>query len=275
MRKLVKGFSQYINECGCEGTGALPEDGTGMDMGLGTTGTGIKDQVDATGSVMEEDEEGEEGADEGHKEIGLTVKGETIEALLHKIKELSDSGVSFEIKITPEGEEESENFIWDGDGDDAIASIDVEGEEEEEGTEEPEEGDEGGEEFGGQEEEEEDDDNNEGGEESEETDHKNPFEGRRVWGKKVNETFTKGETVGGVKVPGMIGPKTGGKTVKIEEKTITQKNKSFPISGPASLKKAEHAFGRSKDKAKTKKHIVSSAKELGISSQLSDKWKKK
>lgn len=277
MKKLIKGFSQYVNECGCEGGGMLPEDGTGMDMGLDTTGTGVKDQTDATGSVMEEDEEGEEHSE--HKEIKLTAKGATIEVLLHKIKELSDSGVSFEIKISAEGEEgEEESFIWDGDGDDSIGDLEIEGEEEEEGEgeESGEEGEEYGEEGEGDEPEESDDEPEESDDDDqdEHEGHIKPFESFVNKGKKkVNETITKGETVGGVTVPGMIGPKTGGKHVKVEEKTITQKNKSYPISGPASLKKAEHAFGRSKNKAKTKAHIKSAAKELGLTKQLSDKWK--
>lgn len=281
MKKLIQGFTQFINECGC------------TDLGLDTTGAGIKDQVGA--SVMEEDEEfGEEHEEGGEdREIKISAKGNTFVELLHKLQELCEAGTSFEIAIRPEGEDQEEvTFMWDGDGDDYINSVEIEGEEEygDEGEEED------GEDFGDEGEEDEEDEDDHEIEEAfnesigaglkklakmnpEKASKKQKEAVRKLADtlkgkkKKVNETFKAGKTVGGVKVPAMEGPKTGGKTAKVDEKVIRQKNGSYPISGAASLKKAEHAFGRSKDKAKTKAHIKSAAKELGLENTLSDKWK--
>jgi chaperonin cofactor prefoldin len=47
---------------------------------------------------------------------------------------------------------------------------------------------------------------------------------------------------------------------------------SYPIKTEADLENAIHAFGRSKNKAKTKAHIISRAKALGLESKLPEKW---
>jgi hypothetical protein len=62
------------------------------------------------------------------------------------------------------------------------------------------------------------------------------------------------------------------------EKSVTagaQADGSYPINDVASLKDAIQAFGRSKDKAKTKRHIVSMAMKLGRPDLIPDNWRSK
>lgn len=47
---------------------------------------------------------------------------------------------------------------------------------------------------------------------------------------------------------------------------------SFPIRDKADLKRAIQAFGRAKDKAKAKAHIIRRARALGAVSMLPDSW---
>jgi hypothetical protein len=47
---------------------------------------------------------------------------------------------------------------------------------------------------------------------------------------------------------------------------------SFPIKTEADLENAVHAYGRAKDKAKAKAHIISRAKTLGCTDKLPDGW---
>lgn len=47
---------------------------------------------------------------------------------------------------------------------------------------------------------------------------------------------------------------------------------SFPIRDKADLKRAVQAFGRAKDKAKAKAHIIRRARALGAVSMLPDSW---
>jgi hypothetical protein len=47
----------------------------------------------------------------------------------------------------------------------------------------------------------------------------------------------------------------------------------YPIENVSDLKNAVEAFGRAKDKAATKKHIITRAKALGAEGELPDKWK--
>lgn len=49
---------------------------------------------------------------------------------------------------------------------------------------------------------------------------------------------------------------------------------SFPIENTADLKNAIKAFGRAKDKAKAKAHIIARAKDLKATDELPDDWKK-
>lgn len=48
---------------------------------------------------------------------------------------------------------------------------------------------------------------------------------------------------------------------------------SFPIENTSDLKNAIHAFGRAKDKAKAKAHIISRAKSLGQEALIPQDWK--
>lgn len=50
---------------------------------------------------------------------------------------------------------------------------------------------------------------------------------------------------------------------------------SFPIQSVADLKNAIHAYGRAKDKAKAKAHIISRARSLGATSELPEDWTKR
>lgn len=50
---------------------------------------------------------------------------------------------------------------------------------------------------------------------------------------------------------------------------------SFPIQNVADLKNAIHAYGRAKDKAKAKAHIISRARSLGATSELPEDWTKR
>ncbi len=50
---------------------------------------------------------------------------------------------------------------------------------------------------------------------------------------------------------------------------------SFPISNKGDLANAIHAFGRAKNKAEAKAHIVSRAKTLGASDMIPDNWAKR
>jgi hypothetical protein len=47
---------------------------------------------------------------------------------------------------------------------------------------------------------------------------------------------------------------------------------SFPIRDKADLRRAIQAFGRAKDKAKAKAHIIKRARALGAVSMLPDSW---
>ncbi len=47
---------------------------------------------------------------------------------------------------------------------------------------------------------------------------------------------------------------------------------SFPIANKSDLENAIHAFGRAKDKAKTKAHIIARAKALGCSDLIPEGW---
>lgn len=47
---------------------------------------------------------------------------------------------------------------------------------------------------------------------------------------------------------------------------------SFPIRDKADLKRAVQAFGRAKDKAKAKAHIIKRARALGAIAMLPDSW---
>lgn len=47
---------------------------------------------------------------------------------------------------------------------------------------------------------------------------------------------------------------------------------SFPIENEQDLKNAIHAYGRAKDKAKAKEHIISRAKSLGLTHLLPEDW---
>lgn len=47
----------------------------------------------------------------------------------------------------------------------------------------------------------------------------------------------------------------------------------YPIENVGDLKNAIRAFGRAKDKAKTKAHIIARARSLGATSELPDDWK--
>ena len=49
---------------------------------------------------------------------------------------------------------------------------------------------------------------------------------------------------------------------------------SFPIENKSDLENAIQAYGRAKDKAKAKAHIIARAKALDLSSELPDDWKK-
>lgn len=48
---------------------------------------------------------------------------------------------------------------------------------------------------------------------------------------------------------------------------------SYPIKNEKDLDNAIHAYGRSKDKAKTKKHIIARAKALGLEDKIPEDWK--
>jgi len=50
---------------------------------------------------------------------------------------------------------------------------------------------------------------------------------------------------------------------------------SFPIQNKSDLANAIHAFGRAKDKAKARAHIISRAKTLGASDMIPDNWTKR
>ena len=54
-----------------------------------------------------------------------------------------------------------------------------------------------------------------------------------------------------------------------------QKDGSYPIKNRQDLKNAIQAFGRSKNKAATKAHIIRRAKALGLTSLLPKEWKVK
>lgn len=58
-----------------------------------------------------------------------------------------------------------------------------------------------------------------------------------------------------------------------EKRAGSEADGSFPITDLESLKKAIHAYGRSKDKAKTKAHIRSKVKSLGLAKHVSEEWK--
>lgn len=63
-----------------------------------------------------------------------------------------------------------------------------------------------------------------------------------------------------------------------ERKTAAKSGKalkdgSFPIKTKADLRNAISAYGRAKDKAKAKAHIISRAKALGATDMLPDDWK--
>lgn len=51
-----------------------------------------------------------------------------------------------------------------------------------------------------------------------------------------------------------------------------QKDGSFPIKNAQDLRNAIQAYGRSKNKAATKQHIIRRAKALGLTKQLPDGW---
>jgi hypothetical protein len=57
--------------------------------------------------------------------------------------------------------------------------------------------------------------------------------------------------------------------------TVTQKDGSYPIKDVASLKDAIQAFGRSKNKAATKRHIISMCMKLGHPELIPDNWRSK
>lgn len=65
------------------------------------------------------------------------------------------------------------------------------------------------------------------------------------------------------------------KNQKGKKGAVERKGGGYPISDEASLKDAIQAFGRAKpeDKAKTKAHIISAAKKLGLSNLIPDGWK--
>jgi 8-oxo-dGTP pyrophosphatase MutT (NUDIX family) len=54
-----------------------------------------------------------------------------------------------------------------------------------------------------------------------------------------------------------------------------EKDGSYPIENEKDLEEAIKAYGRSKNKAKTKRHIVSRAKALGLTDKLPEGWFKK
>jgi len=60
---------------------------------------------------------------------------------------------------------------------------------------------------------------------------------------------------------------------KEKKRAGSEADGSYPITDLKSLKAAIHAYGRSKDKAKTKAHIKSRAKALGLTKHVSDEWK--
>lgn len=47
---------------------------------------------------------------------------------------------------------------------------------------------------------------------------------------------------------------------------------SFPIRNSADLKNAIHAFGRAKNPAAAKRHIIKRARALGLTSELPEGW---
>lgn len=47
---------------------------------------------------------------------------------------------------------------------------------------------------------------------------------------------------------------------------------SYPIRNKSELADAVQAFGRAKDKARTKRHIVKRARALGATGMLPDSW---
>jgi len=65
------------------------------------------------------------------------------------------------------------------------------------------------------------------------------------------------------------------KRKKLAKKGEAMKNPegSYPIENTKDLKNAIKAFGRAKNKAATKKHIMSRARALGKSDLIPDNWK--
>jgi hypothetical protein len=61
---------------------------------------------------------------------------------------------------------------------------------------------------------------------------------------------------------------------KLAESGAAMSDGSFPITDTQDLKNAIHAFGRAKDKAKAKAHIIARAKELGDTALLPANWHK-
>lgn len=63
------------------------------------------------------------------------------------------------------------------------------------------------------------------------------------------------------------------KRAKLAETGAALPDGSFPIENTQDLKNAIHAYGRAKDQAKAKAHIIARAKSLGDESLLPDDWK--
>lgn len=85
--------------------------------------------------------------------------------------------------------------------------------------------------------------------------------------------FKKGTKPSFGKTPGGP-PKAIRKKLAAKGKAIPNKESggSFPITDVASLKNAIKAFGRAKDKAKAKRHIISQARKLGASNLIPKQW---
>lgn len=280
-KKYISGFEQFLNECGCAGNGHLPEAG---DIGLGQDGTSIKNETDSM--VMEDDEETGE-YHEGQKTITISAfdsYGE-LEKLLNAIKAIGGGGHSFDIVLDP-GSDDEQTFHWDGDGSDQIQSIESQPEEEDEESEPAD--------YGTEEEE------GEGNEDSEtepEEDEDEEVEEGYVTESKKEEILRKIKKYEQSKR--LLKAKPGTKEaiaardkkqkeltnqikkLRDELKSVNESKKrpgseadgSYPITDLASLKKAIHAYGRSSNKEKTKAHIKSRAKALGLTKHVSDEWK--
>ncbi len=60
---------------------------------------------------------------------------------------------------------------------------------------------------------------------------------------------------------------------KLAKSGDAEKDGSYPIENENDLKNAVRAYGRSKDKVKTKRHIMSRARSLGATDKIPANWK--